>query len=67
MKLIDGMTAVFLIIVAGLFVYKWFTAPWLMALCTSGATVLALLIYHFYFLLFPEAAKPGCDFSDSSQ
>ena len=64
MKLIDGTIAVCLFMVAGLFVYKWVTAPWLMAFSTCGATVLALWIYHVYFLVFPEAAKPGCDFTD---
>ena len=65
MKFIDGTIAVFLIIVAALFVFKWVAAPWLMALSTSGAIVLALLIYHIYFLVIPEAAKPGCDLTDS--
>ena len=66
MKLLDWCSALFLLTVAVLFVFKWITEPLQMSLYTFLATCVALSIYLIYFLFFAQPARNGSQATDSN-
>ena len=66
MKLLDWCSALFLLAVAVLFVFKWITEPLQMSLYTFLATCVALSIYLNYFLFFPQPLRHDLQTDDGN-